>query len=62
MKKSKYCEWTKDESANTFYYDTTCDKHFLSGILNLEYLKINCIEFKFCPFCGKIIKYIEEKK
>lgn len=59
--KEKYCEWIKDESTNTFYYKTACGKHFLSKVLSLEYLKINRIEFKYCPFCGKIMKLKEKR-
>jgi len=43
---AKTCEWTYRESG---WYETECDI-FISDV--------NTIDFKYCPYCGKRIKWI----
>ena len=48
-----YCNWTEQED----YYETECDMEFT---LSVGDLKDNFI--KFCPFCGKLIKELNEEE
>lgn len=64
-KKSIMCKWKSDNSG----FSTNCDKIFLysnnyisemkdNGSANTKKMDEN---YKFCPFCGRKIKYIEKK-
>ena len=50
------CEWKADRADD--YYDTSCNDFYRKKIID-DYLggKLYC---KFCPSCGKRIKYVEE--
>jgi len=47
------CVWEKDNS-DPLYYNTSCDQGFLfyDGTVQDN-------EFKYCPFCGRIIELKE---
>ena len=54
--RDQVCEWKADRADD--YYDTSCNDFYRKKIID-DYLggKLYC---KFCPSCGKRIKYVEE--
>lgn len=45
----EYCKWCEEDGGE--YYNTSCDNAFIFN--DGDPLDNN---FKFCPFCGKLIK------
>jgi hypothetical protein len=54
--RDQVCEWKADRADD--YYDTSCNDFYRKKIID-DYLggKLYC---KFCPSCGKRIKYVEK--
>ena len=53
----KYCEWKLHDGYEYDYYHTSCQDDF---IFDDGTPKDN--HFKYCPFCGKEIKVVENKE
>lgn len=54
----KTCEW-KDDG---YFFDTQCGYHIYIGDNGFEDVDMRDPSFKFCPYCGSVIKRMGELK